>query len=186
MEKCETTEYNELEKYGNATVEFKPKILLDALREVFLQPGMESSNSLCVLNFNMHLARMLPFAQFKDFVGNLTHLLKNRKKLLGSKARVVWRTTTALNYRGIFNRAWTSKYLTSDRVLLFDAYALSEMCKSEIDVLDCYPMSMATPLATDRVHFKTGIFFKAMDALTWYSLAGGLDPPRTTKLCLAP
>ena len=48
-------------------------------------------------------------------------------------------------------------------------------------------MSMATPLVRDRVHFKTGTFFKAMDALTWYSLAGGLDyPSRTTKLCLAP
>ena len=114
MERCKTTEYNELEKYGNATVEFKPKILFDAIKEVFLQPGMESSNSLFVLNFNMHLARMLPFAQFKEFIGNLTYLLKNRNKLLGSKARVVWRTTTALNYRGIFNRAWTSKYLTSD------------------------------------------------------------------------
>jgi hypothetical protein len=113
-DKCTKIDYNEVEKYGNADVEYKPKITLDAIREVFLQPGMKSSNNLFFLNFNLHYARMLPFAQFKNFIGNLTYLLTKREKLFGSKARVVWRTTTALNYRGISNRAWTSKYLTSD------------------------------------------------------------------------
>ncbi len=79
---------------------------------------------------------------------------------------------------------FTQKCIFFQRALLFEAYALSEMCKSGIDVLDCYPMSMATPLATDRVHFKPEIFFKAMDALTWYSLTG--IHPRTTKMCLEP
>mgnify|MGYP002803672208 FL=1 len=68
------------------------------------------------------------------------------------------------------------------RLRLFGAYALSEMCKSGIDVLDTYPMSAATPLVKDRVHSRGEMFFKAMDALTWYSLAGVY--PRTMKMCL--
>ena len=114
IDSCGKTEYNELQKYGNATVEFKPQVILDGLKELFLQPGMKSSTSLLVINLNFHHSRMLPFARYKDFIGNLVYLLKNRRKLLGSEARVVWRTSTALNYRGIFNRAWSSKHLTSD------------------------------------------------------------------------
>ena len=71
------------------------------------------------------------------------------------------------------------------RLRLFGAYALSEMCKSGIDVLDTYPMSVATPLSTDRVHFKAETFFKAMDALTGYSLAELLHP-QSIKMCLTP
>lgn len=107
-------EYNELKRYGNASEEFKWKIFFDSIKEVFLRPGMDSSNSLLVLNLNIHYARTLTFAQYKDFIRNITNVLENREKLFGSKARVVWRTTTALNYRGIFNRKWSSKYLTSD------------------------------------------------------------------------
>ena len=113
MDRC-TTEYNEMEKYGNLAVEFKPQIILDAVKELFEQPGMKSSNSLLIINLNAHHARLLPFARYKEFIGNLTHLLKNRGKFFGSKARVIWRTATALTYTMKMDRLRTSKYLTSD------------------------------------------------------------------------
>ena len=108
------TEYNEKGKYGNLTAEFKPQMILDAVKELFEQPGMKSSNSLLIINLNVHHARFLPFARYKEFIGNLTYLLKNREKLFGSKARVVWRTTTALTYTMKMDRLRASKYLTSD------------------------------------------------------------------------
>ena len=177
--------YNELKKYGNTTKEFKPKIIIDSFEEVFRHsPGMDSPKSLFVLNLNVQLVRVITFAQYKDLIGNVTYLLVNREKLFGSKARVVWRTSTALNYRGITHRGWGSKFLTSARTQLFAAYALSEMCKAGIDVLEWYPESIASPLGRDRVHFKRGTFYKAMDALMWYSLPG--TSPKTEKMCFVP
>jgi hypothetical protein len=105
--------YNELKKYGNTTEEFKPKLIIDSFEEVFRSPGMDSPRSLFVLNLNVQLVRVITFAQYKDLIGNVTYLLVNREKLFGSKARVVWRTGTALNYRGITHRGWGSKFLTS-------------------------------------------------------------------------
>ena len=105
--------YNEMKNYGNVTEEFKTKLIIDSIKEVFRVPGMQSQKSVLLINLLLQYVPQITFAQYKNLIRNVTYLLKNRGILFGSKARVVWRTGTALNYREITHKGWGSKFFTS-------------------------------------------------------------------------
>ena len=60
----------------------------------------------------------------------------------------------------------------SQRVLLFNAYAMHAMCKAGVDVLDVFPISDAYPGGTglpgkpyDAAHFKAHVFQSVVNLL---------------------
>ena len=87
------------ERYGNVSERFRFEIILDPIRRAFLQPGMNSSRSLIVLHYNQHLAKILKLSQWKRLVDELISMLRNRHELFGSKAKVLWKTMTAIGHK---------------------------------------------------------------------------------------
>ena len=99
--------------------DFRPKIVLDGISNVFRKPDMRNNSSMLVINFAVHFARALNFTTYQDLIENFVSLVKNRKKLFGSNARVVWKTTTETHFLSVFGRA-DGRFLTSTvSVLLF-------------------------------------------------------------------
>ena len=93
------------ERYGNVSERFKFNVILDGIRDAFQDEGMNSTNSsrsLFLLNYNIHQPKYLTFSQWKRLVNEEILLLKERQKLFGSQAQVVWKTMTAIGYTAAF------------------------------------------------------------------------------------
>lgn len=83
-----------------------------------------------------------------------------KKKYLGS------------NYWTLFNPSTRSYSLLlpfSQRVDLFNAYAMTAMCRAGFLVLDVYPLTSSYPSGTlDGVHYNNTVFASAEDILENY------------------
>ena len=72
------------------------------------------------------------------------------------KGKIVWKTTTAIFKE---RNPHKERFLTFPRVVLYNAYAMSAMCRNGIDVIDVYPLTDAYPPGTvsksDALHYDS-------------------------------
>ena len=116
-------------------------------------------HSVIMLNWGIHFAAAVSFNNYKklinDFLANLQVKRRNGK----FKGKIIWRTTTAI-FRERFPNPHKDvrRFLTFPRILLYNAYAMSAMCRAGVDVIDVYPMTDAFPPGTvskyDPVHYE--------------------------------
>ena len=79
----------------NDNFDFRPNIILEAIRNVLRNDTMKSPQSLFVLNLGLHYAININFTTYQKLIDDVIVLLLDREVELGSRAQVVWKTTTA-------------------------------------------------------------------------------------------
>ena len=136
--------------------------------------------SVLLLNVGIHFAAAVNFTNYRRVIGQLISLVKidkSRQKLSNDtsmnafKGRFIWKTSTALNRERFPNpHKDVRRFLTFPRVLLYNAYATSAMCRAGIDVIDVYPIRDSYPAGTvtqtDPVHYA-GHVFRDVEALLY-------------------
>ena len=84
-------------KKRNDDNDFRPKIILNSIRDVLRRPDMKSNGSVLVLNLGLHYPASINFTTYQELIRDVITLLKARKQDLGNSAKVVWKTTTAMH-----------------------------------------------------------------------------------------
>ncbi|XP_028409614.1 uncharacterized protein LOC114532328 isoform X2 [Dendronephthya gigantea] len=173
-----------LEKLRNDDLDFQPTIILDSIRDVLRDRLMKDPHSLLLLNLGLHYPISLNFTTFQKLIDDVIQVLIMREKGLGSHARVVWKTTTSIRKENTKppRNATGWRFFTEERIRLFDAYAMSAMCKAGIEVLDVFPLTasyLKGTLESDIVHYSNGVFMTAEMALETYVKTGA-----TTRVCI--
>ena len=127
-----------------------------------------TKKSVLMMNMGTHFAAAVNFTNYQRVIDQLIRLLKNdgENKPANSysfKGRFIWKTSTAIHRERFPNpHKDVRRFLTFSRVKLFNAYALSAMCRAGIYVIDVHPISEAYPAGTvsqtDPVHYADNVF----------------------------
>ncbi|XP_012564143.2 uncharacterized protein LOC105848537 [Hydra vulgaris] len=157
--------------------DFSIERIVNELRQVIEKLD---ENSLLFLNYGLHFVQTIPFKKFQTMLNAVIDLLKEKQKRK-NRTSIIWKTTTAFQkwkwgdpkYNGRFSN--DNRFLTTQRVQLFNAFASYQMCKSGFNVLDVYPMSLSYPDGTgtvlkpwDAVHYEPIVFKSVEDYLAQY------------------
>ena len=129
-----------------------------------------TEKSVLMMNMGIHFAAAVNFTNYQRVIEQLIRLLKDdgenkpAKYISNSfKGRFLWKTSTAIHRERFPNpHKDVRRFMTFSRVKLFNAYALSAMCRAGIDVIDVHPISEAYPAGTvsqtDPVHYANNVF----------------------------
>jgi hypothetical protein len=128
-----------------------------------------NEHSVLLLNWGIHFAAVVNFTSYRNLINDFIRIVKHGEtdpqtgQIRKFKGTLIWKTTTALNRHRFPNpHKDVRRFLTFPRILLFNAFATSAMCKAGIDVIDVYPISDAYPEGTvsksDPVHYSSWVF----------------------------
>ncbi|KAL9954304.1 hypothetical protein ACROYT_G041823 [Oculina patagonica] len=164
----------ELSRKQNDDLDFNAVNVLDALRSVLNRPEMQQKDSVLLLNLGLHYPVSVNFTTYQKVIADVIKILKGTEvnsqgqRVRKYKAKIIWKSTTAIcKHKGRFPHITNSRFLTTQRVLLFSAFAMSAMCQAGYDVIDVYPMADSYPGCTldlDAVHYPNKVFV-AMETL---------------------
>lgn len=136
-------------------LDFNTTRLIEELEQAIFHPHMDK-NSVILFNYGLHFTEATNFTNFQKLIKAVIQL---RKK---THCKMIWRTITSLN-RHKYRRPnlHSRRFLTSQRVLLYNAYATREFCKAGFEVLDIYSITDSYPYGTgskltptDPVHYE--------------------------------
>ena len=82
-------------KRSNDDHDFRPNIILEAIRNVLRDNTMKGPQSLFVLNLGIHYTLTINFTTYQRLIDDVIEILLDRELGLGSRAKVVWKTTTS-------------------------------------------------------------------------------------------
>ncbi|XP_031560933.1 uncharacterized protein LOC116296952 [Actinia tenebrosa] len=145
-----------IEEYD--VLDFDEKRVIKSIRDVLSDPDMDS-NSTLLLNLGLHFVMTINFTTYQKLIDHVIDMLTEKKPGsehdLWYKSRVVWKTTTAIMKENASQKQVTHfRFLTSQRILLFNAYATWAMCKAGVDVIDVHPITDSYPWGPmDVVHY---------------------------------
>lgn len=149
--------------------DFDANRVLHELKQVLFNPEMDE-HSVVLLNYGLHFAEASNFSNFRTLVDKVAGFLKNESAY---KPSVIWRTTTSLNrHKYSVPYLHSRRFLTSQRVGLFNAYANSAMCEAGIPILDFFPLTDSYPNGTgnsispfDPVHYDHHVLLPVEELL---------------------
>ncbi|XP_032221804.2 uncharacterized protein LOC116604066 [Nematostella vectensis] len=165
-------------------LDFNQTRVLTAVESLLRSREMDHK-SVIVFNFGLHYVESVNFTTYMKLVDSLVEVFKmhghsgfgEKSDTTRGKPRVIWKTTTAINkQRASVRHLGSRRFLTYQRVLLFNAFATSAMCSAGIEVIDVYPVSDSYPWGTgthaslkpaenDVVHYSNQAFKPAEDLL---------------------
>ena len=128
-------------------------------------------HSVVLLNWGIHFAAAVNFLNYQRLIDEFIETVKTEKKQGQFKGKIIWRTTTAI-FRERFSNPHKDvrRFLTFPRIILYNAYATSAMCRAGIDVIDVYPLTHSFPPGTvskkDPVHYERRVF-ESVEALIY-------------------
>ncbi|XP_031560250.1 uncharacterized protein LOC116296382 [Actinia tenebrosa] len=178
--------YNWVYNIHNSTIEKNRRNFMDIdheriiqeLKTVLYRPEVNESKSVLVLNFGLHFVASINFTSYKRLVNKTIDLLAetlqddgiSRRRFQGN---VVWKSTSAINRYKLQNPFYQGRrFMTQQRILLFNSYATWAMCRAGIKVLDVYPISNSYPDGTgdrhggrDAVHYRGNVFDSVISLL---------------------
>ncbi|XP_028403765.1 uncharacterized protein LOC114526376 [Dendronephthya gigantea] len=116
-------------------------------------------HSVILLNWGIHFVHAVNFANFQKLIDDFITTVEHKRRKGQFKSKIIWRTTTAIFRERLgFPHRDSYRFLTFSRIILFNAYATSAMCKAGIDVIDVYPMTDSFPPGTvskrDPFHYR--------------------------------
>ncbi|KAK3732558.1 hypothetical protein QZH41_017847 [Actinostola sp. cb2023] len=186
---CNST-YNWVYTVRNATIEkrwqdfrdFDVERVVTELKAVLYRPEMNDSKSVLVLNFGLHFISAVTFASYQRLVNRTIEVVHELKEGMDGMLQhrfhgdVIWKSTTSMNREKIANPHYIGRrFMTRQRVVLFNAYASWAMCRAGIKILDVYPISASYPGGTglrrnmaDSIHFRNCVFESAVTLLENY------------------
>ncbi|KAL9954316.1 hypothetical protein ACROYT_G041837 [Oculina patagonica] len=158
----------QLNREQNDDLDFRPGKVLDALRSVLNRPEMQQKDSVLLLNLGLHYPVSVNFTTYQKVIADVINMLKETeinsqgKRVPKYKVKIIWKSTTAIcKHKGRNPHKTDARFLTTQRVLLFSAFAMSAMCQAGYDVIDVYPMTESYPGGTldmDDVHYPNKVF----------------------------
>lgn len=123
--------------------------VIKELQQAVLNPSMDSKSAI-LLNYGLHFTEATNFTNFKKLIKEVVNLKDQ------IKCKIIWRTTTSLNrHKYSMPNLHSRRFMTSQRVQLYNAYATNEFCKAGIDVLDIYPLTDSYPFGTGSARSRT-------------------------------
>ncbi|XP_046859014.1 uncharacterized protein LOC124452500 [Xenia sp. Carnegie-2017] len=169
----------------NDDFDFRPELVLESIRNVLRRDDMKTDESILILNFVLHYTMSLNFTTYQRLVDDVIVMLRNRWRDLGSNARIIWKTSTAIKKENepIPRNLTFKRFFTDPRVRLFDTYAMSAMCKAGFEVLDVFKLTDSyLPGPTDVVHYHPFVFKTVQKELEIYAQTRKRYQP--TEICV--
>ncbi|KAJ7374440.1 hypothetical protein OS493_007546 [Desmophyllum pertusum] len=157
-----------LSRKQNDDLDFMPEKVLEGIRSVLGRPEMQLQDSVLLLNLGLHYPISVNFTAYQWVMVDVINILKETevnsqgKQVPKYKAKVIWKSTTAIcKHKERKLNGTNSRFMTTQRVLLFSAFAMSAMCQAGFDVIDVYPLTDSYPGGTlegDVVHYPNKVF----------------------------
>ena len=111
-------------------------------------------HSVIMLNWGIHFVSAVNFTSYKRLIDDFLKLVDLKRRKGEFKGKLLWRTTTAIFME---RNPHKERFLTFPRIVLYNAYAMSAMCRAGVDVIDVYPMTDSFPPGTvskfDALHY---------------------------------
>ncbi|KAJ7374436.1 hypothetical protein OS493_007542 [Desmophyllum pertusum] len=150
----------------NDDLDFMPEKILEGIRSVLGRPEMQLQDSVLLLNLGLHYPVSVNFTTYQKVMADVIHILKETEvnsqgnKIPKYKAKFIWKSTTAIcKHKGTTPQGTDARFMTTQRVLLFSAFAMSAMCQAGFDVIDVYPLTDSYPGGgLDVVHYADKVF----------------------------
>ena len=136
-------------------LDFNTTQLIEELKQAIFHPNMDN-HSVIIFNYGLHFTEATNFTNFQKLIKAVIDFRKH------IHCKMIWRTITSLN-RHKYRRPnlHSRRFMTSQRVLLYNAYATREFCKAGFDVVDIYSITDSYPYGTgsktspgDPVHYE--------------------------------
>ena len=83
-------------KGRNDNFNFRPLIVLNAIRDVLQNPKMKRNDSVLVLNLLLHYTMTINFTMYQELIKDVIKLVKTSGEF-GCKANFIWKTSTAIH-----------------------------------------------------------------------------------------
>ncbi|XP_048585688.1 uncharacterized protein LOC116619579 isoform X2 [Nematostella vectensis] len=134
--------------------DFEAHRVLDSIRTVLVHPDMATNHSTLLLNLGLHFTMTLNFTTYQSLIDSLVAMLMRYQDNV-RYPKVIWRSTTAIWKENAGVRNLTHfRFLTEQRILLFNAYANWAMCRGGVPILDVHPITDSYPHGPiDVVHY---------------------------------
>ena len=153
--------------------DFNETLFLSEIRQEATRPSMLDGKSVLFINFGLHITMTLPLEQAMHLFQEFLRMLTDLRKVHGESRfpNVIWKNTTPPRIEASkqLNLTYT-RFLTKERVRVWNAYTRSELCKVGIPVLDVHGLAAApNPSAIlDHVHYRNEVFKSAEERLLDY------------------
>ncbi|XP_066921499.1 uncharacterized protein [Clytia hemisphaerica] len=143
-------------------IDVDPNRIVSYFNQVVQQPQMDE-HSVLIFNLGAHFVKNTSFRKYRKIINRLLETLKT------FQGHVIWKSTTAIHNQDIRVMGAFRRYLTSQRVELFNAYANSMICTQGHHLLDIYPLTASFPSGTkDGVHYHRNAQKPMEEMLTEY------------------
>ncbi|KXJ28958.1 uncharacterized protein LOC110252311 [Exaiptasia diaphana] len=196
-----TYRYNWIYPVGNEQVEIQRNDDLDLdidrvvsyIKEVLEEPLYDRENTALVLNIGLHCVMSVNFSSYQILLEKVLDLLFVNQTLTSKgklqpryKTTVIWKTTTQIRKENGDSLNLTDvRFYTTQRVLLYNAYATWRMCRAGIPVLDVLPVTLSYPSGPiDVEHYPDHVFKQAEDALADFKRFHNNKSNRLTRTCI--
>ncbi|CAB4011400.1 Hypothetical predicted protein, partial [Paramuricea clavata] len=130
------------------------------MREIskVLEEKRLDKHSVIMLNWGIHFVYAVNFTNYKKLIDDFLKTVELKRSKGQFKSKIIWRTTTAIfKERNSRLHKDSERFLTFPRIVLYNAYAMSAMCRAGVDVIDVYPMTDSFPPGTisknDALHY---------------------------------
>ncbi|XP_068682501.1 uncharacterized protein [Montipora foliosa] len=182
--------YNWIYPIKNATLEKNQRNflqinitrILDALANVIHSSHMNDANCVILLNHGLHFITSTNFSTYRAVIDGIVDLFKETAtneqgvEELTFRGKLIWKTNAGIHRERLeFPHHHKRRFLTRQRVQLYNAYATWAMCGAGFEVLDVYSLSASYPNGTDNrynpfdsVHYKDSVFKPAEEILLQY------------------
>ncbi|KAJ7369930.1 hypothetical protein OS493_035276 [Desmophyllum pertusum] len=173
-------------KRDNDNFDYDNERVLQSFRRIVHDPQMDEKSAI-IVNFGLHFVESTNFTNYKRLIDGLVRVLTDEEKDLISnvtrrkfRGTVIWKTTTAINKEKASNiNLGHKRFMTQQRILLYNAYATAQMCRAGFYVLDVFPITDSYPQGTgthgahgpvknDIVHYSNLAFRPAEELLEEY------------------
>ncbi|XP_073248313.1 uncharacterized protein [Porites lutea] len=161
-------------KIADDNLDFSYLRVASEVLDIITKPFFDK-NSAILLNAGLHYLESTNFSNYQKTISSLIRLFDETKVVRRANGdglfpgEMIWRTTTALNKHKLDGKHIQGRrFLTYQRVLLFNAFATSAMCEANVPVLDVHPLTDSYPYGTgnpsrpkDAVHYEHFVFESA-------------------------
>ncbi|XP_057309096.1 uncharacterized protein LOC130647313 [Hydractinia symbiolongicarpus] len=160
--------------------DFNKDIILEEIKNILDEPGMQKKSSLLLLNFGLHIVMTTQLSKAQDLFRSLLSMLSMRRRASPDRfPSVAWASTTSPNeheYRaeksdGKEIHVDDIRFLTKQRVVLWNAFTRDELQKTDIPILNIFKVTASHPSGpTDGMHYPSNVLLTVKEAFQAYAL----------------
>ena len=158
----------------NVGMPFNHSKFLAPIETALHNPRM-TKNSVLVINFGIHLIMGLNMSELRNIIDEFAVTI-SRIRNSGSKLpHMIWKTTTFSRLGdGKLRHRTYSRFLTNQRIMLFNAYANWKLCGEGVSIFDEYTVTASYPKrSVDGLHYLDGAFLAAEKGLESFLIKKG-------------